>query len=111
MVADRKQIPKEAVQARGLVYKRDSVLRMNMAVALEPYRHDAVFTQSPLTMDSPWRNATTSSLLHRETSATAFQYPFALNLADFQFEKDGDTRKLWFTSLLRAISELNDVAG
>ena len=111
MVADRKQIPKEIVQERGLIYKRDSVLRMNMAVALEPYRHDAVFTQSPLTTDSPWRNSGTSALLHRETTVTAFQYPFALNLKDFEFEKNGEAHKLWFCSLLRAISELNDVAG
>jgi len=116
MVADRKQVPEKLQKERHLNLKRDSVLRMNLAVALEPYRHDSVFTQSPLTVknpDAPWQNATTSALLHRETAHTAFQYPFALNLDDFGFvlKEHGATRKLWFTSLLRAISELNGVAG
>ncbi|MFN7932978.1 MAG: type I-B CRISPR-associated protein Cas7/Cst2/DevR [Bryobacteraceae bacterium] len=116
MVADRSQIPEPVQKERGLVLKRDSVVRMNMAVSLEPYRHDTVFTQSPLTKvnpKAPWQNANSSALLHRETAYTAFQYPFALNLGDFGFDdgKHGVTRKQWFTSLLRAISELNDVAG
>jgi len=115
MVADRKQVPEKVQKERGLQLKRDSVLRMNLAMALEPYRHDSLFTQSPLTVknpDAPWQNANSSALLHRETAHTAFQYPFALNLEDFEFEgKDAATRKLWFTSLLRAVSELNDVAG
>src|SRR3990170_7834697 len=40
----------EAEKERGKGYpiKRDSVLRMNVAKALDPYRHDAIFTQSPL---------------------------------------------------------------
>ena len=115
MVADRKQVPTTVAEKRNLKFKRDSVLRMNMALGLEPYRHDAVFTQSPLTVknpDAPWQNATTSALLHRETSVTAFQYPFALNLSDFGFDgPQGDQRKLWLTSLLKAVAELNDVAG
>lgn len=116
MVADRGQIPEKVQKERGLVLKRDSVLRMNMAVSLDPYRHDAVFTQSPLTKvnpKAPWQNAKSSALLHRETAYTAFQYPFALNLGDFEFDdaKHGETRRKWFTALLRAISELNDVAG
>jgi hypothetical protein len=49
---------------------------MNLAKALEPYRHNAVFTQSPLAgKGSKYQNATTSALLHRETAVTAFQYP------------------------------------
>lgn len=116
MVAERSQIPASIQRERSLVLKRDSVLRMNMAVALDAYRHDAVFTQSPLTKvnpDAPWQNAKTSALLHRETAYTAFQYPFALNVGDFEFEdgKHGETRKKWFTALLRAVSELNEVAG
>src|SRR5262249_25280019 len=35
------------VRADGFQFKRDSVLRMNLAKAVEPYRHNAVFTQSP----------------------------------------------------------------
>lgn len=91
--------------------KRDSVLRMNLAKALEPYRHNAVFTQSPQFAEgNPWRPGggdakANSALLHRETAVTAFQYPFALNLNDCAGKKD------WTKKLLRAIGELNGVAG
>jgi len=85
-------------------FKRDAVLRMNMAVSLEPYRHDSVLTQSPL-IDSPWKNAPTSALLHRETIFTAFLYPFALNLEDCRKKAE------WTKALLKAIGQLNSVAG
>ena len=79
--------------------KRDSVLRMNMAVALQPYRFDATFHQSPLNAgDSKWKNASTSALLHREVSHTAFQYPFALNLEDCK------TKKPWAKALLASMN-------
>lgn len=104
----RKQIEenrgKEASEA--FTFKRDSVLRMNLAKALEPYRHNAIFTQSPLAAEgSAYQNATTSALLHRETVVSAFQYPFALNLEDCQPKPD------WTRLLLKAIGELNGVAG
>jgi CRISPR-associated protein Cst2 len=109
---DRKRIRKELEDKRGkkateaFQFKRDSVLRMNMAKALEPYRHNAVFTQSPLSAEgSAYQNATTSALLHRETAVTAFQYPFALNLNDCRPKAD------WTRKLLKAIGELNEVAG
>lgn len=89
----------------AFTFKRDSILRMNMAVGLEPYRHNTVFTQSPQNVDSPWKNADNSQLLHRETAVTAFQYPFALNLEECKAKKD------WSKALLKAIGELNDVAG
>lgn len=132
MVADRKQVPPEVAKARGLQYKRDSVLRMNLARALEPYRHDALFTQSPLTVknpQAPWQNATGSALLHRETTVTAFQYPFAINLNDLhlddkkppvdgvtspegrRYETRGQQNGDWLGYLLRGIAELNGVAG
>jgi CRISPR-associated protein Cst2 len=44
-------------------------------------------------------------LLHRETVVSAFQYPFALNLSDCKAKPD------WTRKLLKAIGELNDVAG
>jgi CRISPR-associated protein Cst2 len=79
---------------------------MNLAKGLEPYRHNAVFTQSPLAAEgSKYANATTSALLHRETAVTAFQYPFALNLNDCKAQPE------WTRKLLQAIGELNDVAG
>lgn len=107
---DKKKIT-EALKKAGrnpedFHFKRDSVFRVNLAVALEPYRYDAVFTQSPAhTADSPWKNADSSQLLHRETTYTAFQYPFALNLKDCTGKED------WTRKLLQAIGQLNNVAG
>jgi CRISPR-associated protein Cst2 len=116
LVADRNQIPKKIVSQRNFQFKRDSILRMNLAKAVEPYRHDAVFTQSPLTVKNkkaPWQNAKTSALLHRETAVTAFQYPFAINLNDCELttKKKSAQYKAWLRNLLKAIAELNDVAG
>jgi CRISPR-associated protein Cst2 len=101
LVADNKEMKKQKRPA-----KRDSVLRMNMAVALNPYRFDATFHQSPLNAGaSPWKNSTSSALLHREVSHTAYQYPFALNLNDCA------TKASWGKALLGAIAELSNVAG
>lgn len=132
LVANRKDVPENVRQERNLQLKRDSVLRMNLAKGLEPYRHDTLLTQSPLTSKNPvapWQNATSSALLHRETTVTAFQYPFALNIHDFQLDNSaapvsgvvapsggnyasqGEQRADWLRYLLRAISELNGVAG
>ena len=90
-------------------FKRDSVFRMNLARGVEPFRNNVVFTQSPLTVKQEggpdWQNSKTSALLHRETVLTAFQYPFALNRDDCKAKPD------WTKALLRAIGELNDVAG
>jgi CRISPR-associated protein Cst2 len=90
--------------------KRDSVLRMNLAKAIYPYRHNAVFTQSPEIKDSPWKpgggdSRATSALLHRETVVSGFQYPFALAQADCKPKVE------WTKRLLQAIGELSDVAG
>ena len=101
LVADNKEMKKQKRPA-----KRDSILRMNMAVALSPYRFDATFHQSPLNAGaSPWKNSTTSALLHREVSHTAYQFPFALNLNDCA------SKRPWAKALLAAIGELSNVAG
>ncbi len=101
LVADNKEMKKQKRPA-----KRDSVLRMNMAVALSPYRFDATFHQSPLNAGaSPWKNSTSSALLHREVSHTAYQFPFALNL------NDCSAKPKWAKALLAAIGELSNVAG
>jgi len=101
LVADAKEMKKHKRPA-----KRDSVLRMNMAVALSPYRFDATFHQSPLNAgESPWKNSSTSALLHREVSHTAYQYPFALNL------NDCSAKGQWARALIAAIGELSNVAG
>jgi CRISPR-associated protein Cst2 len=104
MVADAKEMKKTNRPA-----KRDSVLRMNMAVALTPYRFDATFHQSPMNAGaSPWKNSGTSALLHREVSLTAFQYPFALGLGDCLSHAKGVR---WAAALLESIGELSNVAG
>ena len=103
--ADRKKILKE-VKREAFTFKRDSILRMNLAKALEPYRHNTVFTQSPLSAEgSAYQNAKTSALLHRETVVSAFQFPFAINLNHCQ------DKPAWTRALLKAIGELNSVAG
>jgi CRISPR-associated protein Cst2 len=118
--ADRQKIlaevKKEERQA-PFRFKRDSLLRMNLAKGLEPYRHDSLFTQSPKSVNSPWQNADDSALLHRETVQTAFQYPFALNLnecKDKTFKKKNGSEEQNVNGLeflLKAIGELNAVAG
>ena len=100
-----KEIEDKGRSRARFTFKRDSVLRMNMAVALEPYRHDSVFTQSPLHVNSPWKNADSSQLLHRDVVHTAFQYPFALNLEECREKPE------WCKSLLRAVGQLRNVAG
>lgn len=97
-------------KGRGYPLKRDSILRMNLAKGLEPYRHDTVFTQSPKFAEgNPWTpgdgSAANSSLLHRETAVTAFQYPFALS------GEDCKPQAAWARALLKAVGELSDVAG
>lgn len=111
--ADRRKIEEELAQKRRNVktftFKRDSILRMNMAVALEPYRHDSVFTQSP--QDKTPKNtkqhvnAENAQLLHRETTVTAYQYPVALNLEECRSKPE------WTKTLISAIGQLNNVAG
>ncbi len=102
MVADKDAIKKH----KGQSPKRDSVLRMNMAVALTPYRFDATFHQSPLNAGaSTWKNSSTSALLHREVAHTAYQYPFALAYSDCKAKPE------WTKALLAAIAQLSDVAG
>ncbi|MCS6913774.1 MAG: type I-B CRISPR-associated protein Cas7/Cst2/DevR [Myxococcales bacterium] len=105
LVADQKAIKNN----EGKPARRDSVLRMNMAVALSPYRFDATFHQSPLNAgQSPWKNASTSALLHREVTYTAYQYPFALAVGDCLTVNEG---RRWAKALLAAIGQLSNVAG
>ena len=110
--ADRKTLlatlKKRGRDTTKFQFKRDSLVRMNMARGLEPYRDSKVFTQSPMTQkhkDYDWQNAKDSALLYRETVLTAFQYPFALNIEDCRSQPE------WTRTLLQAIGELNGVAG
>ena len=87
-------------------FKRDSIIRINLAESLLPYRHDSIFTQSPRNSDlSPWQNAKNSMLLHREVVVTPYQYPFAINLNDCISKPE------WTKTLIKAIFQLNNVAG
>jgi CRISPR-associated protein Cst2 len=102
MVADKDAIKKNNDKPA----KRDSIFRMNLAQALTPYRFNAIFHQSPLNAGkSSWKNASTSALIHREVAHTAYQYPFALSQRDCQAKPE------WTKALIKAISELNEVAG
>lgn len=107
---DRERLLKEIEEAHGeekkenFTFKRDSILRINLAVATEPYRYDTVFTQSPQ-MFGPWKNAENSQLLHREVSYTAYQFPFAINLEDCRPQPE------WTRVLLQAMGQNNNVAG
>lgn len=92
---------------RGLVPKRDSILRLNMAVALNQYQNEATFHQSPKNGGkSPWSNSTSSALVHKEVVSTAYQYPFALSMKDC---KKGPPE--WTRALIKAVTELTNVAG
>ena len=103
MVADNDAIKKN----KGKPSKRDSVLRMNMAVSLTPYRFNAILHQSPLNAEpSPWKNSATSALIHREVNNAAYQYPFALSSEDC---RKGNPE--WTKALLQAIGQLSNVAG
>jgi CRISPR-associated protein Cst2 len=105
------KIPEDIKKNKTLPPKRDSIFRCNMAVAISPYKYDAVFHQSPLNVKTKnndktyWSNASTSALLHREVTHTAFQYPFALS------QRDCLEHPEWVKALLQAISQLNGVAG
>ncbi len=90
----------------SFTFKRDSVLRMNLAKALEPYRHNAIFTSIPLGGGGkclPERHNLRAAPPRDVVSA--FQYPFALSLEDCRSQPD------WTRKLLKGIGELNDVAG
>lgn len=102
MVADKEAVKKN----KGKPAKRDSVLRMNLALALTPYRFNATFHQSPQGKGA-FTNSTNSALLHREVAHTAYQFPFAIALGDVRLGK-GPT---WGRALLEAIGELSNVAG
>lgn len=107
MVADEKKYGKDMSHPT----KRDSIVRLNIAVALAPYRFEASLHQSPKNVEREprtkvfWFNSKESALLHREASYTAFQYPFALSGRDCQ------TNPEWTKGLLQAIAQLNNVAG
>lgn len=105
LVADTKAIK----QNTALPAKRDSILRMNMAVSINPYNFDALLHQSPLNAGiSTWKNSSSSALLYNEVLYTAYQYPFALSLQDCS---NNENQIKWTQELIRSIGELSNVAG
>src|SRR5258708_9776500 len=103
LVADKEAVKKN----KDKPAKRDSVFRMNMAVALTLYRFNAVFNQSPLNAGkSTWKNSSTSPLIHREVAHPAYHYPFALAGEDCNSGIGSE----WTKALLNAIGQLTDVA-
>ena len=104
MVADNDALKKN----KGRQGKRDSILRLNMAVGVSAYRFDATFHQSPLNAgNSPWKNASNSALIYREIAHTAYQYPFALSYEDCKIGQG----LAWTKALLQIIGQLSNVAG
>lgn len=119
MVAKEKEYAKQMSHPA----KRDSLIRLNTAVALESYRFEASLHQSPDNVERKprtkvfWRNSNKkdkgdseqdgkgSSVLFREATYTAFQYPFALAGRDCREKPE------WTRALLQSIAELNGVAG
>lgn len=107
LVADKKAVKMN----KDLPAKRDSILRMNLAVSLTPYRFNALLNQSPQNVDSSWQNSSRSALLHREITWTAYQYAFALAQRDADADGAPREARAWVRALLKAIGELNGVAG
>jgi CRISPR-associated protein Cst2 len=85
--------------------RRDSVFRNNMAVALSSDINTHL-QQAPRNTDkTPWHNIKETSLLYRQVIYTAYQYPFALALSDCL------PQPKWTVALIKAIGQLNRVAG
>jgi len=105
-------------EKQGKEFQGDSVLRMNYAVSVDafPQRSRQTMHQSP---EVEGGYTSSVALIYREVHVSAFQYPFAINLNDLKAKgKEGkEDEKLtkewkrWGANLLRAIGELNGVAG
>ncbi|MEK6324417.1 MAG: hypothetical protein AABN33_22485 [Acidobacteriota bacterium] len=100
----------------GKEFQGDSFLRVNYAVSLDPFPHKfrSTMHQSPNIEGGAFKNAKGSALIYREVHVSAYQYPFGLNLNDLRAEDDPELEKKWkkwAAYLLRAIGELNGVAG
>jgi CRISPR-associated protein Cst2 len=131
-VANRGDPSVELGRGRDLERVRDTLMHLNLAVALEPYRHDVVLTQSPpapTNTAASLQHPQTSARLHQEVTGTGLHYPFAINLGDLRLDDPaaptggvvrpdggryrtrGEQRQDWLRYLLRGISELNGVSG
>ncbi len=85
--------------------KRDSTFRNNMAVGLSS-NINVHLQQSPRNKEkSPWNNIRETTLIYRQVSYTAYQYPFALSRAECI------AKPKWTKALINAIAQLSEVAG
>jgi CRISPR-associated protein Cst2 len=77
-----------AEKGSGGAQTRDSMLLINEAISLSPYRRDTSYHQSPrfVSEDDSGRKTEASALIHKEVCFSAFQYPFALNAAQVREE-------------------------
>lgn len=102
-VAGSKENKKAA--PKGSPSKRDSILLVNQAVAVDPYMADTTFHTSPAIVDSPFKNSAKTVLSRREVSYTAFQWCFGMNLDDFEGKEE------WLAATLRGLFQVGQVAG
>lgn len=101
-------------------FQGDTVLRVNYAVSIDPFpvRARQTMHQSPK-IEGAFKNASGAALIYREVHVSAYQYPFGLNTNDLAAkdekgkvnEEPTKTWRMWGAYLLRAIGELNGVAG
>lgn len=85
--------------------KRDSIFRNNLAVGLSSDINIHLQQAPRNTEESPWNNISETTLLYRQVSYTAYQYPFALSRSDCISQPD------WTKALIKAIAQLSEVAG
>ncbi len=85
--------------------KRDSIFRNNLAVGLSSSINIHLQQAPRNTEKSPWNNISETTLLYRQVSYTAYQYPFALSRSDCISKPE------WTKTLIKAIGELSEVAG
>ncbi|MGK7897119.1 MAG: hypothetical protein AB4372_26770 [Xenococcus sp. (in: cyanobacteria)] len=100
-VTDRTAIAKNP----KLPPKRDSIFRNNLAVGLSSSINIHLQQAPRNTENSPWNNISETTLLYRQVSYTAYQYPFALSRSDCISKPE------WTKTLLKVIGELSEVAG
>ena len=89
----------------NLISKRDTIFRNNMAVGLSSNINVHLQIAPRNTNESPWNNIRETTLIYRQVSYTAYQYPFALS------RRDCISQPEWTEALLKAIGELSEVAG
>jgi CRISPR-associated autoregulator DevR family len=60
-------------------FQRDSILRINYAVSLKPFKHDKSLHQSPKIVGA-FKNSDDSAIIQREVHVSSYQYPFGCQI-------------------------------